>query len=207
MPTHQSNQLITKLQQQTETLLNKAIQEWQMIAPEKFSQQPAEGSWSAKQCIAHLNMYGDYYLPAIEAAILKAKQQRATAAEQFTPGRLGNYFTNMMLPGTNEKPAKKMKAMKHYISLNNEDSNKVIAAFIDQQEKLLQLLEDATAINLSTTKVAISIARFIRLKLGDVFMFLIAHNYRHVLQAESALKASGVTVNENHIAEVSFAVA
>ncbi|HRH50525.1 MAG TPA: DinB family protein [Panacibacter sp.] len=205
MPTHQSNQLITKLQQQTETLLNKAIQEWQMIAPEKFSQQPAEGSWSAKQCIAHLNMYGDYYLPAIEAAILKAKQQKSRASVQFPSGWLGNYFTNMMLPGTNEKPTKKMKAMKHYISLNDEDSDKVIAAFIDQQEKLLQLLEDATVVNLSTTKVAISIAKFIKLKLGDVFMFLIAHNYRHVLQAESALNASGVTVTENHIAEVSFA--
>lgn len=205
MPTYQSNQLITKLQQQTETLLNKAIQEWQMIAPEKFSQQPAENSWSAKQCIAHLNMYGDYYLPAIEAAILKAKEQKTTAPKEFTSGWLGDYFTNMMLPGTNERPPKKMKAMKHYISLNNEDSDKVIATFIDQQEKLLQLLEDATVVNMSTTKVAISIAKFIKLKLGDVFMFLIAHNYRHVLQAETALKASGVTVTENHIAEISFA--
>ena len=205
MPTHQSNQLITKLQQQTETLLNKAVQEWQMIAPEKFSQQPAEGSWSAKQCIAHLNMYGDYYLPAIEAAILKAKQQKSTAAERFTPGWLGNYFTNMMLQGTNEKPAKKMKAMKNYISLNDEDGDKVIATFIDQQETLLQLLEYAKNIDLNNAKVAISIAKFIKLKLGDVYMFLIAHNYRHVLQAESALKASGVTVTENHITEISFA--
>jgi len=203
MPTYQSNQLITKLQQQTETLLNKAIQEWQMIAPEKFSQQPAEGSWSAKQCIVHLNIYGDYYLPAIEAAILKAKQH--TAKKQFTSGWLGNYFTNMMQPGTNEKPTKKMKAMKNYISLNDEDSDKVIATFIDQQEKLLQLLEYAKNIDLNNAKVAISIAKFIKLKLGDVFMFLIAHNYRHVLQAESALNASGVTVTENHIAEVSFA--
>ena len=203
MPTHQSNQLLTKLQHQAEVLLNKAIQEWQMIAPEKFSQQPAEDSWSAKQCIAHLNMYGDYYLPAIEAAILKAKQH--TAKKQFTSGWLGNYFTNMMLPGTNEKPAKKMKAMKNYISLNNEDSDKVIATFIDQQEKLLQLLQYAKNIDLNNAKVAISMAKFIKLKLGDVLMFLIAHNYRHVLQAESALKASGVTVTENHITEISFA--
>jgi len=206
MPTHQSNQLITKLQQQTETLLNKAVQEWQMIAPEKFSQQPAEGSWSAKQCIAHLNMYGDYYLPAIEAAILKAKQQKSTAAERFTPGWLGNYFTNMMLQGTNEKPAKKMKAMKNYISLNDEDGDKVIATFIDQQETLLQLLEYAKNIDLNNAKVAISIAKFIKLKLGDVYMFLIAHNYRHVQQAERALKAAGIKVQEKYIPEISFAV-
>lgn len=204
MPTYQSKQLIEKLQQQTETLLNKAIQEWQMLAPAKFSQQPAESLWSAKQCIAHLNIYGDYYLPAIEAAILKAKNKKSIPAKEFKAGLLGNYFTNMMLPDTDGKPVKKMKAMKGYIAYNDENSDKVIATFIDQQEKILQLLEDAKSINLSNTKVAISIAKFIKLKLGDVFMFIIAHNYRHVLQAERALKTAGVTVNENHIAEISF---
>jgi hypothetical protein len=38
--------------------------------------------------------------------------------------------------------------------------------------------------------------RFIKLKLGDVFLFLIAHNYRHVLQAERGLKISGVGQKE-----------
>ncbi|HRI21985.1 MAG TPA: DinB family protein, partial [Panacibacter sp.] len=205
MPTYQSNQLLEKLQQQTETLLNKAIREWQMIPPPKFSQQPDGNSWSAKQCIVHLNIYGDYYLPAIEGAILKAKNKKSVSAKEFKPGLFGNYFTHIMLPDIDGKPAKKMKAMKGYISSNNEDSDKVIATFIDQQEKLLQLLEDAKSINLNNTKVAISIAKFLKIKLGDVFMFLIAHNYRHVLQAERALKTAGITVNENHIAEISFA--
>jgi hypothetical protein len=49
------------------------------------------------------------------------------------------------------------------------------------------LLEQAKQIDLNRTKVPISIAPFIKLKLGDVFMFLVAHNFRHVLQVNNAI--------------------
>ncbi len=52
---------------------------------------------------------------------------------------------------------------------------------------LLVLVERFREINLNKAKVSISIAKFIRLKLGDVFNLLIAHNHRHVLQAGRAL--------------------
>ena len=76
----------------------------------------------------------------------------------------------------------------------------------DQQEKLLILLEEAKQVNLNSIRIPISIAKFIKLKLGDVFMFLIAHNIRHVKQAERIIAAAvkNVEVNNNGI---SFAVA
>jgi hypothetical protein len=49
------------------------------------------------------------------------------------------------------------------------------------------MLEQSKKINLNKARVPISIAKFIKLKLGDVFGFLIAHNQRHILQAERAL--------------------
>jgi len=66
MQTYHSAQLIQQLQNQTESLLNIAIQQWQMITPAKFKRQPGTDTWSAMQCIGHLNAYGDYYLPAIK---------------------------------------------------------------------------------------------------------------------------------------------
>src|SRR5436853_6420236 len=98
MKTHNSKELLARLQQQTEDILNIAVQQWQMLNPSIFKQQPAEGAWSAMQCLGHLNTYGDYYLSAIEKAIADAKQQSKTASETFTPGWLGNYFTKLMMP-------------------------------------------------------------------------------------------------------------
>jgi hypothetical protein len=58
MPTYNTKQLIKKLEEQTETFLQKAISEWQMTSPTKLLKQPSEKKWSAAQCLEHLNSYG-----------------------------------------------------------------------------------------------------------------------------------------------------
>lgn len=190
MPVYKSTKLINDLQQQTESFLEKAISEWQMSQPAKLLQQPAVNQWSAAQCLEHLNSYGRYYLPEIEKAIKVAEQNNWPALEKFTAGTIGNYFTNLMMPENKGKKMKKMSAPKNHIPDANLDCVKVISEFIDQQEKMLQLLEKARKIDLNKAKVPISIAKFIKLKLGDVFMFLHAHNFRHIVQAERAMATS-----------------
>lgn len=204
MQTHNAQQLILRLQQETESILNIAIQQWQMTSPAAFKFQPAEGAWSAMQCLGHLNAYGDYYLPAIEKAIKEAKQLAIKISPTFTPGWLGNYFTTLMMPNEKGVPSKKMKAPKNYTTSNEGDSDCVIAKFIEQQEKLLQLLEEAKEADLNVSRIPVSIARFIKLKLGDVFMFLIAHNIRHTRQAERAIEQATRTLETKNNNVVAF---
>ena len=192
MPTYISLSLIARLQQQTEDILNKAIGEWQMIPHSSFALRPAADKWSANECLQHLNSYGNYYLPAIEKAITRSATQQQYPAAQFKTGWLGNYFTRLMLP-SKDGHVKKMKSPGAHVPKNIIGSHEVISCFIDQQEKMLQLLEAAKKIDLNKTKVAISIAPVIRLKLGDVFSFITAHNQRHVLQADNALNTQKST--------------
>ena len=207
MQTHNAQQLIQQLRQQTESLLNIATQQWQMTSPAIFKQQPAPGAWSAMQCLGHLNTYGDYYLPAIEKAIAGAKQKAKVASATFKPGWLGNYFTKLMMSNEQGVPAKKMKAPKNYVTSNEGNSDCTITKFIDQQEKMLLLLEEAKEVNLNNIRIPISIAKFIQLKPGDVFMFLIAHNLRHVKQAERAIAATGQSVTLKNNNGTSFVLA
>lgn len=187
MKTYNTQQLIEVLQQQTEDILN-TVQQWQALNPLLVKAQANEKSWSAMQCLGHLNAYGRYYLPAIEKAINKSKQQ---ASETFTPGWLGNYFTKLMLPDAKGIAVKKMKAPSNYTINNDGNSDEIIAEFIDQQEKLLVLLQRGLHVNISNVRIVISLTKLIKLKLGDVFMFLIAHNIRHIKQAERAIEGAG----------------
>jgi hypothetical protein len=191
-----TRRLVNDLQQQTENFLHKAVSEWQMTAPSKMLQQPAENKWSAAQCLEHLNSYGHYYLPAIEKAIETAKQSQLAPKQTFTPGWLGDYFTKLMMPSGEGKKMKKMSAPKDHRPVANLDSDKVLSEFIDQQERILALLEQARTIDIEKARVPISIAKFIKLKLGDTFRFLIMHNYRHVLQAERALEREALALKE-----------
>jgi hypothetical protein len=181
MKTHLTTRLIADLEERTEALLIKAIQ-WQTLSNAAFSFSPSPEKWSAAQCLTHLNSYGNYYLPCIEKAIVE--NLKTEAKNEYKSTWLGNYFYQLMLPQQQGKKLKKMKSPKDHVPEANGNVAEVLAEFIDQLERLLVLLEKAKTINIAKAKVPISIAKFIKLQLGDVFLFVIAHIERHVLQAE-----------------------
>lgn len=187
MPVYLSQTLLDSLAEHTDSFLQKAVSEWQMLPHHQFAYKVSPEKWSANQCLAHLNEYGRYYLPRIENAINHAISEEQTPSIQFKSGWLGNYFTGMMLTNADGTPTKKMSSPKDYSPQANEDSYGAIAEFIEQQEKLLKLLRQAKRVDLNNIRIPISLTKLIKLKLGDVFLFLIAHNYRHILQADRAL--------------------
>lgn len=138
-------------------------------------------SWSVLECLEHLNLYGNFYLPEIENSIQKSKTH---PNEEFKSGWLGNYFAQSMLPKTK---LNKMKTFKEMNPINRSLSRGVLDTFIDQQTKLLALLQQARTIDLSRTKTGISISKLIRLRLGDTFRFVIYHQIRHIKQAQEVL--------------------
>ncbi len=188
--THNASQLLESLHQQTENFLQKAIAEWQMTPPELLAATPAPGQWSAAQCLEHLNFYSRYYLPAIEKAIREAKQKGSRPSAGFTPGWLGDFFTKLMRPLPGGQLKSKMKAPKNAVPSVAPDPRAVLAEFIDHQETMLKLLTAAAEVNIERLRIPISIAPWLRLKLGDTFLFVTVHVERHVLQAERALEAS-----------------
>lgn len=187
-----TSEFLENAHQRTESLLQKAISEWQMLSPIKLGASPEPGVWSAAQCLEHLNIYGRHYLPAIEKAIAQAKAQGVRPAEQMRPGWLGKWFTDIMLPLPGGGLKKKMKAPQNAIPSTNPDAHAMLAEFIDQQEKMLLLLASAKALNLNTVRVPTSLSPLIRMRLGDTFAFVIAHLERHVLQAERALQVAKI---------------
>jgi hypothetical protein len=80
-----------------------------------------------------------------------------------------------------------MKATKSHSPPLNLNPVEVIAYFEESQRELLGLLKKAERADLAKIRVPISISRIIRLKLGDTFRFLIAHQQRHFVQIQETL--------------------
>ena len=176
-------ELLSTLERETEKHLTEAVCIFQNL-PEQMLLKPASnGGWSIAQCLAHLNSYGRFYLPAINDALDRPAGNAST--ESFKSGWLGNYFTKMMQPGSSKK---KYKSPKDHVPVVDLDAPAVIAEFIEQQEQLIIYMRKAKAVNINATRVPVSISKWVRLKLGDTFRFLIAHNERHLLQAKRHLK-------------------
>jgi hypothetical protein len=124
-----------------------------------------------------LNLYGDFYIAALTDSISKSK---TAPQKEFNSGLLGNYFANSMKP---KAKLNKMATFKDKNPLGSKLDHTTIDRFIDQQTTMLQLLNQSRKVDLSKTKVPISITKYIKLKLGDTFRFVIYHNDRHIAQA------------------------
>jgi uncharacterized damage-inducible protein DinB len=192
MKKFKSEELIDMLEDDVRKLM-AAAQHLQQADTVKLSYPPAEGQWSAVQALEHMNMYNRYYLPAIEKSMVHIPKE---VNAWFVPGFFGNYFTNMMMPKNVFEVKNKMKTQKSFRPERGVNVEGAFKEFFEHQNKLLHLLETARKRNLETIRIPTSISRLIRLKLGDLLRFLVAHEQRHMIQARNAIKATGVPTDK-----------
>ncbi len=184
--------LIDKLQSDVRQLI-AAAEHLRQADPVKLSYPPEEGSWSVAQCLEHLNAYNRYYLPQIDKNISHISKELNA---WFIPGFWGERFTKMMAPNNVYEVKSKMKAPKGYRPERAVNVQAVFDEFLAHQARLLKLLDVSRKRNLNTIRIPITISKFIKLKLGDTFRFLIAHEQRHMIQARNALKKLGYTTDK-----------
>jgi hypothetical protein len=173
----QSEQLTQSLSDQTKQIILQ-IEKLKTVDLHTLTWKENKVSWSILECLEHLNLYGDFYLPQMEN---KIRNSNTKNEPEFNSGFLGNYFANSMLP---REKLNKMKTFKDKNPLNAKLDKTVIDKCILQQNKLLELLNQSGKVSLNQVKINTSISSLIRLKLGDTFQFYVNHLIRHLNQIE-----------------------
>src|ERR1700731_3017886 len=75
------------------------------LTEEQLNWQPAPGSWSVGQCLEHLCITNEAYLPPISVAV---NEKSDSPVEQITPGWFGRWFIRSFIepsPVTKRAPA------------------------------------------------------------------------------------------------------
>jgi uncharacterized damage-inducible protein DinB len=183
--TYNSNALLDSLTADVREII-LASEKLQKLPASLLAQPPAPGKWSIAQVLAHLNFYARQYMEAIEK---KLHLHQTAPSVQFKPGWLGEYFTGLMKPGPGNAISKKMKAPKNAIPEPQPDAARELQAFLVHQHHLLNLLELSRHADLEALRIPTTLTKMIRLRLGDTFRFLIAHEQRHFVQVESILQS------------------
>lgn len=174
--------LLNHLENQVESHLQQAVRKYQNLSDENLLKPSESGGWSITECLAHLNFYGDYYLPLFEKGLQNSPDNGNVNTIKST--WLGRKCIESMNPETGKK---KHKAFKAYIPTPNLDAKATVAEYINQQERMLKILRMAYAKDIQPIKIPISIAKFLKLNLGDALQFLVVHNERHIQQANRNL--------------------
>ncbi len=163
---------------------NEHIQFFKSLNNAQLNFKKDEQTWSILECVEHLNLYGEFYLPEIEKQLLKNKP--SASATIFNSGVIGNYFANLMR-GKNGK-INKMKTFKSKNPNHSKLNITTLDRFLKQQERLKQLLLQSQEMDLTQIKTAITLSKYLTLRLGDTFRFVVYHIERHIQQANRIIE-------------------
>lgn len=152
-----------------------------------------KGKWSVVQVLEHINAYNRHYLPLMEKPLSLVTYD---SNAWFTSGFWGEKFTKTMKPTNVFEVKNKMGTSKKMSFPNSLNVDTVLKEFLAGQDKLLQLLEMAKGKDLAKIHIPITLTSLIKLRLGDIFRFLIAHEQRHMIQARNTLRTTGVATDK-----------
>lgn len=192
MAKFKSEELLNELQEDVRKI-KAAAEHISKTDSRKLIYQTHPEKWSVVQVLEHMNAYGRHYIPAIDRAIAI---KSAEPSVWFTPGTFGNYFVKSMKPTNVFEIKNKMKTMKAYSFPNSLNVEKVLQEFLGQQDRLIQLMDLARSRDLNSIRIPITVSKLVKLKLGDVFRFLVAHEQRHMIQARNTLHETGVSTDK-----------
>lgn len=188
----EQNKLIEEFIAITKENLNH-VQQLIDLPIEILNSKKSETSWSALECIQHLNLYSDFYHPEITqrmklaASSFEGGSRRVTTNVNLTfkSSWLGKKFIDSVRLKDVIKPMNSPKNMNPSLKRSELDKG-VLSKFINDQKELLDLLNRSRDVDLMKIKTSISLSKLIKLRLGDTFGVIIHHNQRHVAQAMRA---------------------
>ncbi len=177
-------QLIKDLTNRTLEVIDIFNIHFKNLSWEELNWKPNADKWSIAECLEHLNMYADYY--TVEMSKAMDKNGSAPNKTKVKKGWIGDYFAKSMLPGDQMK---KMNSPKDKNPTNSSVRPDVLQRFEDHQQTYLELLSRAKDYDLSGNRVPVTIATWLKIRLGDIFRVNVYHNQRHTQQAMRVLDA------------------
>lgn len=169
---------LTALPARIEALQAIVRTEFRPLPAAVLNRKPGPEAWSILECLEHLNRYSRYYHPALHRALSRSTLPRP----EFSFSWLGRKSIEAVRPA-NTKRQKTLARM-------NPNHSQLTPATLDEfearQQELLALVARAATTDLTRRAVPVEFLRLLRLSIGDTLEFLLAHQERHLGQAQRA---------------------
>ena len=155
---------------------------------QSWGRKPSAKSWSAAECVIHLNKTSETALPLLRKGITTARAQNRVTNE---PYRL-DFIGRQVLKFTEPPYRLRAPSPASYNPTGVEPRAAVLARFEQLQSELIDLLQSADGLALCQIKVPWPVYVRIRYNMFASFKILPAHQRRHLWQAEQAVRQEQV---------------
>lgn len=174
----------------------QVLEDWKAHDEAALTARPAPGKWSAIDCVEHVRRANAMYLRHMERAITGAEERKRRPVETFHPGAIGARMRKSLepkpqAPEKDGRPGIKMrvKTFGSYDPAKDPtppDPATTLTRFGEQLDRMKALAERMERVDLHVRTNTL-LGPLLRLRIGDVARYLVAHTDRHFVQAERAI--------------------
>jgi DinB superfamily len=148
------------------------------LSPEQLNWKPTEGVWSIGQCLHHLYVTNEVYLPAISKAL---DGRPPSPVPGITPGWLGRWFIRTYIEPS---PQSKRAQAPGKIAPAQQIDSSVLELFLRSNDVARGLLRRAGAYDVNRIRFKNPLIPLVRFTVGTGLEIPWRHQRRHLLQAE-----------------------
>ncbi|MBI3405382.1 MAG: DinB family protein [Acidobacteria bacterium] len=154
------------------------------LTDEQWAMQPAPKSWSPAECLIHLNISSEKFMPILTEALQKAQTTGPAGV-----GPMRRDIAGWMLCKMLEPPYRiKVKTPQPFMPERVEARETVLKHFDELQGRLTMLMDMTKGLAVDKIKISSPFEAKLKYSIFSAFKVIPAHQRRHLWQAEKTLK-------------------
>ncbi|HEX7150834.1 MAG TPA: DinB family protein [Thermoanaerobaculia bacterium] len=148
-----------------------------------FTVRPNPNSWSAAECLAHLTLTTESFIPILKTAIDDGRKRNVTAKKPPTMDLIGRLMRWFLEPPMRSR----VKTSAPFVPRSTRAKSEAFSEFAALQQKLLETVREADGLDLAKLKIVSPFDKRVKYNLYSAVRILTAHERRHIWQAEQAI--------------------
>jgi hypothetical protein len=153
------------------------------LSSAQINWRPEEDRWSIGQCLEHLYLANEVYLPPIARAL---NDRQRSPVQEITPGWFGRWFIKSYIEPSSQ--SKRGRAPRKIAPAQQIDPS-VLDLFLRSNDVARDLVRRASAYDVNRIRFRNPFVPLVRFTVGTGLEIVWRHQRRHLLQAEGIRQA------------------
>jgi len=148
-----------------------------------FTVRPNPRSWSAAECLSHLSISSEQFLPVLRKAIEDARAKGLRSGSMPKMDLMGRVLRWFLEPPIHSR----VKTSAPFVPRSVRAKSEALAEFTSFQQQLRALFNETRELDPAKMRVVSPFDKRIKYNVYSAFRIITAHQRRHLWQAEQAI--------------------
>ena len=160
------------------------------VPAEKWPGRIDAARWSVSECVAHLNLTSEAFIPRLDKALSEAKRLPAMQRRAYRRDLFGALFGRMLgpLPVILGARIGRVKTTAGFVPRGDSPPNVLVAEFKRLQNELRRVIEEGDRLQLDKVMIVSPFGEKVRYSAFSALTMIPAHQERHLQQAQLVWK-------------------